>query len=75
MTEHANTYQVGGDHYQQMPIQPWAIMEAVLTREEWIGYLKGNLIKYAMRTGHKEGSDDAAKARHYRQKLQETLQQ
>lgn len=56
-------------------MQPWELMEAVLTREEWIGFLKGNLIKYTLRAGRKPGSDDVAKARHYRQKLMEALQQ
>jgi hypothetical protein len=54
-----------------MPIQPWALMEAVLTPEEFQGFLKGNIIKYAMRAGRKEGSDDAGKAKHYMQKLKE----
>lgn len=62
--------QVGGDHYKQMGIQPWEVMESVLTREEFIGFLKGNVIKYIMRAGKKEGAnDDAEKARHYRNKL------
>ena len=67
----ANDVQVGGSHYKDMPIQPWELMETVLTREEFIGFLKGNIIKYAMRAGRKPGSDDAEKARHYMQKLQE----
>lgn len=67
----ANDIQVGGQHYKAMPIQPWEVMEAVLTHEEFIGFLKGNVIKYSMRAGHKEGSDDANKARHYRMKLRE----
>jgi hypothetical protein len=46
-------------------------MESVLTREEFIGFLKGNVIKYSLRAGRKEGSDDAGKARHYMQKLLE----
>jgi len=46
-------------------------MEAVLTPHEFIGFLKGNVIKYAMRAGRKEGTDDAAKAKHYAQKLAE----
>lgn len=66
----ANTRQVGGDHYKKLGIEPWEVMEALLTREEWLGYLKGNCIKYAMRQGLK-GSDDAEKARHYIQKLKE----
>lgn len=67
----ANDIQVGGQHYKTMPVQPWEVMESVLTHEEFIGFLKGNVIKYSMRAGRKEGSDDANKARHYRMKLQE----
>lgn len=66
----ADSLQIGGQHYKDMGIQPWAVMEAVLTREEFIGYLKGNVIKYAMRQGKKD-SDDANKARHYSVKLME----
>lgn len=67
----ANDYQVDGNHYKDMPIEPWDVMQAVLTPEEFIGYLKGNVIKYSMRAGRKAGSDDVAKARHYREKLAE----
>ena len=67
----ANDIQVGGQHYKTMPIQPWDVMESVLTRDEFIGFLKGNVIKYSMRAGRKEGSDDANKARHYMMKLRE----
>jgi hypothetical protein len=67
----ANDLQIGGRHYKQMPVEPWEVMEAVLTYEEFIGFLKGNIIKYSMRAGRKEGSDDAGKALHYIQKLKE----
>lgn len=67
----ADDRQVSGNHYKEMAVEPWAVMEAVLTPEEFRGFLKGNIIKYAMRAGHKAGSDDAGKALHYRQKLQE----
>lgn len=68
----ADDKQVGGNHYKDMPVQPWAVMQAVLTPEEFIGFLKGNVIKYSMRQGKKEGStDDAEKALHYLQKLRE----
>nr|WP_279091362.1 DUF3310 domain-containing protein [Comamonas thiooxydans] len=67
----ADDRQVGGSHYKDMPMQPWDVMQAVLTPEEFRGYLKGNVIKYAMRAGRKDGSDDAGKAQHYRQKLAE----
>ena len=67
----ANDLQIGGQHYKEMGVQPWDLMEAVLTREEFIGFLKGNCIKYGMRAGHKDGSDDAGKAKHYMMKLKE----
>lgn len=66
----ANDLQIGGQHYKEMGMQPWDVMEAVMTREEFIGFLKGNIIKYSMRQGKKD-SDDAGKARHYRMKLAE----
>lgn len=66
----ADDLQIGGQHYKDMGIQPWAVMEAVLTHEEFVGFLKGNVVKYAMRQGKKE-SDDANKARHYALKLAE----
>lgn len=67
----ASDYQVDGSHYKDMPIEPWDLMRAVMTREEFIGFLKGNVIKYSLRAGRKEGSNDAAKARHYMEKLGE----
>ena len=67
----ADERQVSGNHYKDMPIQPWAIMESVMTNEEFIGFLKGNIIKYSLRAGRKDGSDDAGKALHYMQKLNE----
>ena len=66
----ANDTQIGGQHYKEMGMQPWDVMEAVLTHEEFVGFLKGNIIKYSMRQG-KKVSDDAGKAKHYRIKLRE----
>lgn len=66
----ANEMQVGGTHYKDMGVQPWEVMEAVLTREEFLGFLKGNIIKYSMRQGRKD-SDDVNKCLHYIRKLQE----
>lgn len=71
VSQSADDYQVNGDHYTSMDIKPWEVMEAVLTPQEFIGFLKGNVIKYSMRAGRKSGTDDAAKAKHYAQKLAE----
>ena len=68
----ADDLQVGGSHYKDMAVQPWAVMESVLTPEEFIGFLKGNIIKYAMRQGRKD-SDDAGKLKHYIMKLEEVM--
>jgi hypothetical protein len=69
----ADDIQVSGSHYKDMGMQPWAVMQAVLTPEEFRGYLKGNVIKYAMRQGKKAGTDDTGKAKHYKQKLEEVI--
>jgi hypothetical protein len=66
----ADDLQFGGDHYKTMQVQPWHVMQAVLTHEEFLGYLKGNIIKYSMRQGKKD-SPDAEKCKHYMQKLEE----
>ena len=67
----ADDLQISGNHYKEMAIPPWELMESVLTHEEFVGYLKGNVIKYALRAGRKEGSDDLGKCRHYMLKLAE----
>ena len=58
--------------YTTLDIEPWDIMKADFTREEFIGFLKGNIIKYCLR---KKGSDlqDFEKIEHYAKKLQEIL--
>lgn len=68
----ADDTQAGGNHYKDMAVQPWHLMEALLTHEEFVGYLKGNLIKYAMRQGKKD-SPDAEKFHHYKAKLAEIV--
>jgi hypothetical protein len=68
----ADHIQIGGTHYKELGVQPWDVMNAILTREEFIGFLKGNIVKYGMRQGKKD-SDDARKCQHYMQKLKEVL--
>ena len=66
----ADDRQVGGTHYKDMDPQPWNVMQSLLTPEEFRGFLKGNMLKYAMRQGKKDGPD-AGKYYHYKQKLLE----
>ena len=69
----ANDIQVGGDHYKSKQIQPWDAMQSCMSQEEFVGFLRGNVIKYAMRCNDKGGRQDLAKAQHYLTKLLEVL--
>ena len=63
-------------HYVNLPVEPLDLMKSVLTQEEYIGFLKGNMIKYAMRAGHKEGcpaSEDVDKFESYKCVLNDYL--
>lgn len=61
--------QVGGDHYRRMAVQPWTAMEAWMTPEQFLGFLRGCAIKYLARCDAKGGIEDLRKARHYLDKL------
>lgn len=63
----ANDKQVGGNHYK-LKIEPW---DYIIANE--IGYLEGNVIKYISRYKGKNGVEDLLKARHYLDKLIETV--
>lgn len=65
----ADSAQVGGDHYLSKAVQPWAAMQAWMTPEQFRGFLRGNVIKYAARCDDKGGVEDLRKARHYLDKL------
>lgn len=61
-------------HYKELPIEPIELMRITLTKEELQGFIKGNIIKYALRAGHKEGEDyskDTAKLLVYKQWLED----
>jgi len=64
-----NDIQVGGEHYRTKTVQPWTAMEAWMTQEEFVGYLRGNVIKYVARCNDKGGTQDLRKAQHYLSKL------
>ncbi len=63
--------QVGGDHYTRLDIQPWDAMKAWMSKDEFTGYLRGNVIKYVAR--EKNPYEDLLKARHYLNRLIEEL--
>ena len=65
----ADGRQVGGDHYKAKAVQPWTAMESWMTPEQFVGFLRGNAIKYLARCDAKGGVDDLKKAQHYLEKL------
>lgn len=63
-------------HYTSGGIETIDYMQAKLTPEEFIGYLKGNVIKYTSRAGKKiDMKEDYAKAQWYMNKLLKTLEE
>jgi hypothetical protein len=62
-------------HYTQGGIECIDAIEAALTPEEFIGFLKGQVFKYTWRLGHKDrASQDQAKALWYGNRLREFLE-
>ncbi len=49
-------------------------IEAMLTKEEFIGYLRGNSLKYRWRYPYKNGTEDLKKAAWYEERLLKTLE-
>ncbi len=71
----ANDRQEGGDHYQQMKIQVWDVVDQ-WPLEQRIGFYRGNSLKYNLRMGSKDNPEqEAAKSEHYMAKLREVLRE
>lgn len=64
------------DHYggKNNPYEVIKVLEAWLTREEFVGFLKGNVIKYEARALKKAGAVDYAKALWYQDFLVKFLE-
>ena len=60
-------------HYEELKVQPWEIMEKNFTTEEFVAYIKGNIIKYTLRDKG-QALTDAEKIKHYAEKLIEVLE-
>ena len=61
-------------HYNSGSIECIDGIRAMLTDEEFIGYLRGNSLKYRWRYPHKNGVEDLKKAEWYENKLLEVLE-
>lgn len=51
---------IGGKHYEEMPIEPWMIIEA-----NKLDFWEGNVLKYLLRYKSKNGIEDLEKAKDY----------
>ena len=56
-------------HYTTGGIECIDAMQAMLSRDEFIGYLRGNVFKYQWRYQHKNGIEDLKKAQWYANRL------
>ena len=62
------------EHYNQGTIECIDSIEAMLTKEEFIGYLRGNSHKYRWRFRYKNGTEDLLKAQWYDSRLLRVLE-
>ena len=57
------------EHYRQGGLECIEAIQASMSREEFQGYLKGNIEKYVWRYRYKNGIQDLHKARWYLDRL------
>ena len=69
-------YRIFGEYIQTEALD---VMRSTLTTAEYIGYLKGNILKYKLRAGDKGSDEDAlkdiAKGREYKRALNAYLRE
>ena len=58
-------------HYNSGNVECIDAIESMLTKEEFIGFLRGNILKYQWRYKQKNGAEDLKKAQWYFDKLKE----
>jgi len=69
----AKLKQIGGDHYKNMGVEPWDVVDT-WPLEQRIGAYRAGALKYLMRMGSKdECQQEIAKGIHYLEKLLEVL--
>lgn len=45
-------------HYRDSVVEPILVMQALFSHDELIGFLKGNILKYRLRVGHKGTNEE-----------------
>lgn len=53
------------NHYNNGKIECIEGLKSALSKEEFQGFLKGNILKYTWRSSHKNGDEDLKKAQWY----------
>lgn len=62
-------------HYKTSVLEPILVMQKMFTHEEFVGFLKGNILKYRLRLGHKDDiQNEMDKIQRYEQWLEEAEQ-
>ena len=64
---------INPNYYKNKSIETIDAMESQLTRDEFVGYLKGQVWKYLSRHREKNGLEDIRKAQWYLTKLEKIL--
>ena len=62
-------------HYNNGDIECIDGIRAMLSQEEFVGYLRGNSLKYRWRYPYKNGTEDLRKAAWYEDRLLKVLEQ
>lgn len=52
-------------HYKNQGIEPIVLMKTNFSKEEFVGFLQGNVLKYMLRYKDKNGIEDLKKAKTY----------
>lgn len=60
-------------HYTQGAVECIDAIKSALTKEEYKGFLKGNVIKYIWRETFKNGKEDLSKAKWYLDRINQEL--
>tara|TARA_R100001086_G_C11785727_1_gene244849 strand:- start:103 stop:387 length:285 start_codon:yes stop_codon:yes gene_type:complete len=75
MTKEARDMVNNPKHYNTGEIECIDAIDSMLTSEEFIGYLRGNSLKYRWRFRYKNGIEDLKKAEWYENKLLKVLEE
>ena len=65
---------INPNHYKTGGIETIDIVKAKLSKQEFLGFCKANIIKYVTRANYKNGLEDYKKAQWYLDKLIKELE-